>query len=317
MSTSSISKPAILVTGATGQQGGATINALIEAGALKTHSLIAVTRNRESGAAKKLEARGVKLIQGDLSDCPLLFNKARAVLGGGKDVRVWGVFSVQPLVGDAEETQGKALVDAALANQVELFVYTSVDRGGEARSPSNPTNVPHFITKHNIEKYLLAQSKAHGDKMKWVILRPVAFMENMVPGFPGKLMGTAFRVILGKKPLQLIATRDIGWYAARALLRPDEFAGRSISLAGDELNFAQVNALFKSEVGQELPQTMSFLARLIMWLAKDLGAMIRWFAAEGYGADVKALREEHPDLQSFRDWLRESAWVAKSSVKDG
>lgn len=46
-----------------------------------------------------------------------------------------------------------------------------------------------------------------------------------------------------------------------------------------------------------------------MLLAGDLGKMVRWFAAEGYGADIKALRVEHPELQSFGDWLDESDWV--------
>jgi len=139
-------------------------------------------------------------------------------------------------------------------------------------------------------------------------------MENMDAGFPGKVMGTAFRVIIKQKPLQFVSTRDIGWFAAQALIRPDEFAGRNISLAGDSLTFAQANEVFKAKVGQPLPQTLPIIARLIMFLASDLGSMIRWFAAEGYGSDIKALRVEHPQMLSFGDWLEESDWVkAKNS----
>lgn len=88
-------KKAILVTGATGKQGGGTINALLDGGALNNnYTLLALTRNPESGSAKKLQSKGVKLVQGDLSDIPGVFANAKKVLGGG-DAKIWGVFSVQ------------------------------------------------------------------------------------------------------------------------------------------------------------------------------------------------------------------------------
>ncbi|RQM07430.1 hypothetical protein DH86_00002873, partial [Scytalidium sp. 3C] len=91
---------------------------------------------------------------------------------------------VQTAVGAAkgiEERQGKAIIDASIENKVKKFVYSSVDRGGETSS-SNPTDVPHFISKHNIEQYLFQQAK--GNSLQWTVLRPVAFFENLVPGFP-------------------------------------------------------------------------------------------------------------------------------------
>lgn len=80
-------------------------------------------------------------------------------------------------------------------------MYTSVDRGGEARSPKTPTDIPHFITKHNIEKHLLEASKTSA--MQWVVLRPVAFMETLVaPGLDGKVMSTAWRSVMRGKALR-------------------------------------------------------------------------------------------------------------------
>lgn len=217
------------------------------------------------------------------------------------------------LVPKYEETQGKALVDAAVTHEVEFFVYSSVDRGGEQRSFTNPTNVSHFTTKHHIEQHLLAACSSKGSTMKWVILRPVAFMENLVPGFGAKVMATAWRTVIGqKKPLQLVSTRDIGWFAAQAFLKPEDYAGRSISVAGDELTFRQADAVFQKSVGHGMPQTWWFLTCLIMSLASDVGSMIRWFAAEGYGSDIDALRAEHPGLLSFADWLKESEWADRS-----
>jgi uncharacterized protein YbjT (DUF2867 family) len=84
-------KKAILITGATGKQGGAVIDSLLSAEEAKDFTIVAVTRNPESGSAKKLQARGVAVIQGDLNDVPTIFSNAKQAIGHD----VWGVFSVQ------------------------------------------------------------------------------------------------------------------------------------------------------------------------------------------------------------------------------
>ena len=171
----------LLITGATGKQGGAVISALHDVPESKQFTILVLTRTPTSASAQSLCKKypEVKCIAGDLNDCPAIFETA--VKDAGVD-KVWGVFSVQtPFGGGAttglEETQGKALVDASLAAGVQHFVYTSVDRKGK-NSDNDATNVPHFISKHNIEKYL--ESKCADDgKMQYTILRPTAFMENM------------------------------------------------------------------------------------------------------------------------------------------
>ncbi|RYP75157.1 hypothetical protein DL771_002618 [Monosporascus sp. 5C6A] len=300
-------KKAILVTGATGKQGGATIDALLNVGALDQHRLLAVTRNPASRAAKKLEAKGVTVVKGDFNDIPSIFSSAKAALGGGDDAKT-------PLgkgaSSELEEVQGKALVDAALSHNVKFFVYSSVDRGGE-KSFDNPTTVPHFISKHNIEHHLV--DSARTTDMQWTIIRPTVFMEGFTPGFGAKLIATAWRVGVKEKPLQLISTRDIGWFAAQAFMRPGDFAGRAISLAGDELTLSQANAVFKSKIGHEMPETFHFLVRLLLWYSAEVGRMFRWFYTDGYGADAKALKAEHPGLLSFSEWLDQSDWTKKSA----
>ena len=93
MAHTGTSKKAILLAGATGKQGGATVRALLEAGALEHYRILAVTRNAESRGAKNLAAKGVDLVQGDFNDIPGIFETAKGVLGG--DDKLWGVFSVQ------------------------------------------------------------------------------------------------------------------------------------------------------------------------------------------------------------------------------
>jgi uncharacterized protein YbjT (DUF2867 family) len=212
-------------------------------------------------------------------------------------------------LGSNEERHGKQLVDAALKNGVSHFVYASVDRG--TNSDDNPTNVPHFITKHNIEQHLFTQSK--GSNMTWTVLRPVAFFDNLTPNFFGKVFVTSWWMRLGetKKKLQLVATSDIGFFAAQSFINAnsDEYKNKSISLAGDELTFDQWKTIFEQKTGETLPTTYVFVASLINWLSKDLGYMFKWMRDVGFGVDIASVKRSKLDLKDFGTWLdTESAW---------
>ncbi|KAH8660170.1 hypothetical protein BX600DRAFT_383610 [Xylariales sp. PMI_506] len=292
----------ILVTGATGKQGGSLIKALLAARA--DFQILAVTRDASSSGAQRLAAKSsnIQIIQGNLDDTDAIF-KAAEIKAASRPI--WGVFSVQTPAFNKEgptieEKQGKALVDSALKHGVSHFVYSSVDRHG-SRSLDNPTDIPHFISKHNIEHHLITKTK--GSDMSWTILRPVAFMENFVPGFAGKIFPTAWRLVVTSRPLQLVATEDIGVFAAKSFAEPDRFNGQSISLAGDELTYAQMVEVFKRKTGQPPAETFGIFARLLLWLSKEMGTMFAFFEKEGYGADIAELKKIHPEIKDLGAWL--------------
>jgi uncharacterized protein YbjT (DUF2867 family) len=300
----------ILITGATGKQGGAVIDALLASPNSTAVTILALTRNPESAAAKALTTKSpgkIQLIKGTLDDCSAIFTAAATPIKS--------VFSISiPALGpctkyESEEVQCKALIDAALQHGVEHFVFTSVDRHG-TDSDSNATDIPHFISKAHIEEHL--RKKSAGTQMSWTILRPTAFMENFALGFAGKIFGTAWKAGLSPTTtLQLIAAVDIGYFAAQALLKPKEFSGRAISLAGDELTFEQANAIFQEKVGKDIPTTYRIVGTGLIWAIKDVGLMFKFFADVGYAADIKALRKEHPGLLSFGDWIKTSVFATE------
>jgi nucleoside-diphosphate-sugar epimerase len=165
-----MAKP-ILVTGATGKQGGAVIDALANN---PDFTLLAQTRNLASNSAQKLLSKGsnIKVVQGDQDDVAELFSTAQKVAQGP----LWGVYSVQVSQGkgvthEGEIRQGKAMVDEAVKAGVKFFVYSSVERGGDERSWENETTVPHFQSKYHIEHYL----RDNAGRMGWSILRPGEF----------------------------------------------------------------------------------------------------------------------------------------------
>ena len=106
----------ILITGVTGNQGGAVAKALQGSGL----HLRGLTRMPEGERAAALARQRVDVVKGDLDDEATL----RRALAGA-----WGVFGVQN-AGEAgverEEAQGKRLATLAREAGVEHFVYTSV-----------------------------------------------------------------------------------------------------------------------------------------------------------------------------------------------
>ncbi|MCJ1431287.1 hypothetical protein MMC27_000638 [Xylographa pallens] len=292
----------ILITGATGKQGGAVIAALLAAQSSQPMHIIGVTRSKASRGAQSLAQKpNVSLVEGDLDDPTAIFQQTGPV---------WGVFSVQ-LNTDAEERQGKALIDAAAAHGVGHFVYTSGDRGGPIKSPIDPTTVKNFAAKYNIEKHLEKQAAMSAHGMTYTILRPVTFFDNLTPDIHGKGFARMWQQV-GPKKLQMVATKDIGWFGADAFLRPEENRNRAWTLAGDELTQEEADVIFKEVMGTSMGIAPCVVGKGLKFAMKDtLGAMFQWFKDVGYGADVGECRRVHPEMQDYRAWLLESSPYVK------
>jgi len=280
---------AVLVTGATGRQGGAVLRHMLTKG----WKLRALTRHRDGYAAQKLTDLGVELEQGDLEDPATL---ERAVRGGY-------VFSVQDFwaVGARREVQrGKNLAETAKKAGVEHFVYSSV--GGAERN----SGIDHWESKWEIEKHIRKLG------LPATVLRPAAFMENYYIDQVeiGILKGKLMDPIGGDKPYQTIATEDIGAFAALAFGRPKEFIGLELEIAGSELTNPETAETFSRVLGrpvrfQQLPMP---LVRVV--LGKEFYQMFRWFNEEGFRANIKELRGRYPELrlQTLEEWLRNEGW---------
>ncbi|KAI9755892.1 MAG: hypothetical protein M4579_004106 [Chaenotheca gracillima] len=302
----------ILVSGATGKQGKGVVDALLSSPAKQpSFKVFALTRNTESPAAKALADKygsNLTLVGGDLDDCDAVFKAA--------NTPIWGVFSVQVFSGgkasiESEGRQGKALADAAIKHGVKHFVYTSADRGGEERSEWDPTPIPHFASKHWIEKHLIEKAAAANGSMSWTILRPSAFMENLQPGMMTKGMITGLDVTRSAdQPIWWIATKDIGLFAADAFRDPEQWKNKSISLAADSLNLKQMDELFQQKTGKKAPRTFGLLVSAMLWFTTDLRIMLHWLAENPYEVDIPRLRKMHPEMQTLSQWLDEN-WIGK------
>jgi uncharacterized protein YbjT (DUF2867 family) len=294
----------LLIAGATGKQGGAVIDALISRSTPTPFQILALTRNRSTAKAGALAARSdITIVEGNLSSPALIF---------AEHSPIHGVFLVtSPGKEGAEEAQAEQLITLAVTSGVEHFIFTSVDRSGPQKD--FPTSIRHFASKHRIEELL--REKAAGTQMRWTILRPVTFMDNLTPDFMGRMFASMWADV-GDAPLQLVSVHDIGVFAASAFEDPEAYEGRAVGLAGDELSFAQGKIVFKETMGFEMPQTFWFVSAIMKLMVKEMDLMSTWLKYEGCGVDIPSLRKEEPRLQNFEMWLRESSQFKEKYLLD-
>lgn len=268
----------VLVTGATGQQGGAVTRSLLRQG----HKVRALTRNPNKAAG--LAKAGAEIVKGDLTDKATC---ERALQGTD------GVFAVSTFIEagmDVEVQQGITLADAAKKANVKHFVYTSVG------SANRNTGVPHFDTKWKVEQHISQLG------LPATILRPVWFMENFGTYFLPSPEGVLVVPLRPDKKLQMIAVQDIGEFGAAAFLRPDEFIGQAIDLAGDEMTPPEVAAHLSRTMGRPIQFQQMPDEQVEPTMGYDFAVMFRWLNEVGFSVDIPALRQRFGiPLTSFTD----------------
>jgi uncharacterized protein YbjT (DUF2867 family) len=269
----------ILITGATGQQGGAVCNALQGKG----FKLRAMTRNPDGDKAKALAANGVEVVKGDLDDASSL----KAALKGA-----WGAFAVQNTweAGvEKEEEQGKRFATVAREAGVKHYVYSSVG------SAERKTGIPHFENKARVE------DTVRGLKFdSHVILRPVFFMENL----PSPWFLNGDKLVTALKPetkLQMIAVADIGRIGAQAFIDAEKMNGREIELAGDAATMPEAASILSKALGKQI-EFMQIPIEEIRKNSEDFALMLEWFDKVGYNADISKLDNEFGKMTRLEPW---------------
>ncbi|WP_224362790.1 NmrA/HSCARG family protein [Hyalangium versicolor] len=281
--------PRILVTGATGRQGGALARHLLYQG----RRVVALTRNPDSPVAHELESLGAKLSLGDFEDTSSLEDAFRAV-----EV-VYAMTTPYEAGIEAEVQHGVSLVDAAQRAGVKHFIYSSV------AGADHHTGVPHFDSKHEVERYLRRSNLPH------TIIGPTFFMEN----FTGPLVREGLQsgvLSLALPPthgLQMVALEDLARFVAFVIDNPEDFIGERIDVASDEVTPQQATDLLSYASGHRLHYQQLPLA-LLREESEDKALMYEWLDRVGYHADILTLRHEFSKLgwHTFEEWARGQDW---------
>ena len=281
----------VLVAGATGQQGGAAIDALLARG----HHVTRLTRNPNSQKAKALAERGVKLAAGDFTDHDAMVRAATGVDA------VYAMTTPFEAGVEGEIKQGVALIEAAKAAKVGHLILGSVASADKA------TGVPHFDSKYEVEKHLAAWG------VPYSIVAPVYFMDNAVSAWalPSLKDGKLAMALPADRMLQQVAVTDIGAFAASLIERREAVFGKRYDIAGDALTGTQAASVLATAT-QHAIAFESFPADALRAQSEDMALMFEWFDSVGYPADIAALRRDFPDVPflTFKDWAGKQDWSA-------
>ncbi len=281
-------KPLVLVTGATGQHGGAVARQL-----LKDNFVVrALTRNTAAPAAQRLQAAGAQLAAGDMTDRASLDH----ALAG-----VQGVFAVQDFwargVGAAGEVaQGKNLADAAKAAGVTHFVQSGMARGAHIE------RVAHFVSKKTIAAYVRDIGLPH------TVVGTVYFMDNLLDAKRGGAMTfpTLSGTLGNDRPMHMLAVDDLGAIVARIFAQPDRFMGQYVDIASDLLTVADMKAAYSRVTGDK-PRHWKLPHWLLRLANRDFAAQLAWQRDVGWTFSPDAARAIYPGLTPFETFVRQRA----------
>lgn len=289
-----MSEKTILVTGATGAQGGAVVDAFLDGG----WSVRALVRSPDREDAVELAKRGVELAEGEFADKGSLVKACQ-----GTDA----VFSVQPAVVNEVESAAN-LADAARQAGVGMMIHTSVSSTGWRKTV--PPEKAHYLNlywdcKEEAERIM----RDNGFDL-CTILKPAFLMENfLLPKSAGMFPDLVNREIVMAvpldKPFPAIATRDIGAAAYAAATRPADFNGKDVELAGAASTIAEYGRIIGEVIGapievQYLPKDQVVArGQPEGWVESQT-----WSAEFGYIARPEHQREFELVPTSFADWAQ-------------
>lgn len=277
----------VLVTGATGTQGGAVARTLIRRG----HRVRAFVRRENDTNALELAQEGAEIAPGNFNDR----GTVRSALEG-----VDAVFAMDtPANGfEAEVRQMAGLAEMATTVGTPHLVYSSVAGAGDE------TGVSILETKRRIETEILTVG------VPATVVAPVSFMENLLleASLQAIERGRIEMPLHGRKGLQLIAVDDIADFVSHVIERRDPFLGRRIDIAGDEKSGFELAEILTRTLGrpiQYVPTNPSALP------PGPMAELYQWLDKKGFAADIGDLRNRYPDVtwHDFESWAARQDWA--------
>ncbi|MFB6263817.1 MAG: NmrA/HSCARG family protein, partial [Bradymonadaceae bacterium] len=279
----------ILVTGTTGNQGGAVVDALLEADL--DVEIGGLTRDASSDRARALADQGVEMVEGDLED-PSSLERALDGYEG-----IFGVTNFWDVGYDRQVEQGCNLVDAAFETDSRFFVFSGVG------SHHENTGIPHFDSSWEIDQHL------QGSGLDNTVLEPVFFFQNFEPSAEDILGGTLAQPLAEGVSLQMIDVRDVGRAAERVFANPGDFEGQRLELAGDEATLEEMAETFSEVTGVEVAPYHVSIEEAREQFGDEFADMFEWFNEAGYSADIDRLEQTFGlEFNTLETYLHEQGW---------
>mgnify|MGYP006289233255 CR=1 FL=1 len=273
----------VLVTGATGNQGGAVVDALLQSDL--AYEIYGLTRDRSGDFAQELQLRGVEMVEGDMADKSSIKPHIEEV------DTVFLVTNFWTAGYDGQVEQGTNVAEVAADVGIEHLVFSGVG------SHDQETGIPHFDSAWEIDQ------KIQELEVPNTVLKPVFFYQNF-EGMRETIEGGRIAMPLKEGVrLQMIDVADIGRVAATVIASPDEYVGERRELAGGSYTLINVAQVFTRILDRYINAVHVPISVAREQLGEEMADMFEWFNEVGYNANVSALEDEFSiqftDLESY------------------
>ncbi|RIB25718.1 hypothetical protein C2G38_2165233 [Gigaspora rosea] len=303
----STQKPLVVVSGATGSQGGSVVKSLIATG---KYRIRAITRKPESDQAKALAAKGVEVFKADLA----IKEDVKKALSGADIAFIVTNFwdpSIYPNNMAEEEKQGKMIADVAKEVGLKWLLYSSLP---ETLDGGLDYKVVHFYGKNRVEKYIRTLGIPNV-----TFIYVSAYVSNFGTFFPiiNKDDGTSEFVVPLVKEDTVIeicdAETDTGPVVAKVIEEgPKKWNGKKVPVASESISFGKIAEIMTKVTGrqfklrslsrEETQTDFPFLA------GEELIDMFRWyndyglFRADEEIRDISISKVLNPNITTFEQY---------------
>lgn len=286
----------ILVTGATGAQGGSVARHLLADGG---YIVRALTRNPDSDKAVALKNAGAEVVKGDQGNPDSLRSAVDGCYGVFGVTNFWEHF-------DKEYELGKNLVDAVAGGEVRHFVFSTLPPAEKISGGELP--VPHFDIKAKLEDY------SRELNLPATIIHVAFYYENWLSFFPPQEQedgSWTFGFPQGEIPLAAVSVEDTGGVVATIFNDPERFIGRTVGIVGDDLPPAEYAEIMSRILGKRVVYNhidRETFASFGFPGADDLANMFdfnRRFIPNRQ-KDLEESKSLYSGMQRFESWLKDN-----------
>jgi len=304
-----MTKPIVLVTGATGNQGGGVVNALLADG---TYAVRGLTRNTESPAAKALQARGVELVQGDADNLDSLVKALDGAHGAYFVTNYWEHFSYKK-----EIQQANNFATAARTAGLKHAIWSTLDDTRPDLAGKFKPLVDDLITPHFDGKAIADQEFTKAGVPTTFLLTSM-YNENFLNFGMGPKKGADGNYVLGfpfpqDVPLVLISVADVGHAVLGILKKGPELVGKRVGVAGEFITLPELAKQFSQIFGISVtPVSIPRETYLSFGFpgVEDLANMFAFYATETF---LKSRSVEETNklsapakFKTFAEWAEEN-----------
>ena len=307
-------KKIIAVVGATGAQGGGLVRAIL-ADPNGGFAVRALTRDPSSPKAQALAQAGAEVIAVDVDDEDSLAQALQGAHGAYFVTFFW-----DHMVPEKELAQAGNMARAAKRAGVKHAIWSTLEDTrrfvplDDDRMPTlqGKYKVPHFDAKGEADR-LFAEAGVPTTN-----LLTSFYWDNLIHFGMGPKQGEdgrwTFVLPMGEEKLAGIAAEDIGRSAYGVFKLGEAAIGKTIGIAGDHINGAAMAKELSDALGREIAYyapTPEQYRGFGFPGADDLGNMFQVYQEFQQHFEssrpVAATRALNPQLQSFREWVKNNA----------